>query len=176
MEERNVLKEQQQIAFRCFVKDTEKLIKALNSGYSLNELSTDCTVVCGYENCTDGYESGVCNMNRWIHLLLEAAEEELIPTSIITFLEYIYEPVNPHKTFISRLKHIGLRFLFLDFECVKSKIIEDLTDGFCLHNIIMDSESFEDAKSLHGWATFLAKAEVQNLIPGGDLLDFLNFI
>lgn len=174
-----IRKEQQQIAFRCFVRDTQKLICALQSGKSLEDLSKNCEAVCGH-TCTDGYESEICNMNRWIKLLQKAEEKELVKThNLIKFLNFIIcDKINPFL--IATLKKAFLACTtFQDFSVAKSHITQELANGSTIFNLILQVEDDlddHDSAYLYNWLQILKEADEQDIIPGGSVRDFLNFI
>ena len=168
------INKQQEIAFRCFVKETEKLIQALKSGYKLEELAKDCSIICGH-TCTDGYESEICNMNRWIRLLMTVEEDEILPSDIVTFLEYIIFKHSRKRSFSYICKHYWLRIsFFADFEHTKRTVATDLLYGFTIKasiNYYLDRNAL-----IYQWGCILQEAMEQNIIPGNNLYDFLNFI
>lgn len=162
--------EQQEIAFRDFVRNIEKLIKILKDGHSLSELSEDCTKVCE-SDCIGEF----CNMNRWILLLCEAEKNELIPYSSIAFLEYLVEAKRSKRW--PRLKRWFFGIIFEDFEIAKTKIIYELSLGFSLPIIYaITREDGSKDSTLFGWLHILMEAESFKIIPGDNLLNFLRFI
>lgn len=169
------IKEPQQVAFRKFIENAEKLLAALQSGKYVDQIARDCKEVCNNScNCND------CKIHGWLSLLIEARNKELFPCDTTTFVEYIIATKSSSKTFFSVINHYLLKFtLMADFEMVKSKIIEELEYGFSINCIINELETFEDDSEtimMKGWLNILSTAVVQKLIPCEDLKDFLKFI
>lgn len=171
---KKINKQQQEIAFRCFVTDTKKLLKTLKSGYQLEEVVKDCSVIYGH-NCTDGYESEICNMNRWIRLLMTADEDDILPSDVVSFLEYIIFKYSKKRSFSCICKHYLLRIsFFASFELAKRTIATDLLYGFTVKGLL---KYYSDKNVLvYKWLCLLQEAIKQEIIPGNNLLDFLNFI
>ena len=84
-----IQKQQQEIALRSFIKNSHKVIQALESGITLDDLVSNCESVCCH-SCTNGYESEICNVKEWLKLLKQAEEKKIIPGgNLIDFLKLI---------------------------------------------------------------------------------------
>lgn len=166
--------EQQELSFCNFVRNVEKLIKCLEKEYTPYSLEDNCELVCCH-SCTDGYESEICNMHKWIPLLIKA--KPLIPDeNLVTFLTYLISGNGRRfaKIYMSRLHRIFLRLFhisYCNFEFAKSDILAHLESG-------KGFIDFKDEPKTYAalWADILWEAESLDIIPGGNVVDFLNFI
>ena len=161
-------------AYRSFVKNTEKLIKNLKMGFTLDALENKCELICE-NNCTNDSGFKVCNVRTWITLLNNS--KSLIPEDdVIKFLTYIISgngkifAEEPQSTLYRWSIH-KCNVSYKNFEKAKASIIEHLSSG-------KDFIDFEDAQNSYAnlLLDFLWEAHSLNIIPGGNIVDFLKFI
>lgn len=165
--------EERHEAYRSFVKNTEKLIKSLKIGFILDTLENKCQFICN-DNC-DGSSSKVCNIHTWVTLLNNS--KSLIPDDdVIKFLTYIISgngkgfAEEPQSTLYRWALHT-CNVSYRNFEKAKASIIEHFSSG-------KDFIDFEDAQNPYAnlLLDFLWEAHSLGIIPGENVIDFLNFI
>lgn len=169
----SVVQEDHNKAYRNFVKNTEKLIKSLKIGCSLNYLANNCEFICD-DNC-DGSSSKVCNIRTWVKILNNS--KSLIPDDdVIKFLTYIISgngrifAEEPQSTLYRWALHT-CNVSYRNFEKAKASIIEHLSNG-------KEFIDFEDKENPYAnlLSDFLWEADSLDIIPGGNIVDFLTFI
>lgn len=156
-----------------FTEGIETLITSLENGKSLEDLLQNCEALCGH-SCTNDYMKGTCPKKAWLFFLAEAERENIIPSSVLTFLKYIN--FKHSKTLSGTITHLFLHFtVFFQLESVKSMIIDDLECGYSLNSIMKDYSSI-GYDSMCRWLSILKRACDAGLIPNDDVLSFLTYI
>jgi hypothetical protein len=172
--------EQQQIAYRCFISNTQQVLSALNKGISLADLATSCEQVCCHA-CTNGSDPEICNVNKWIGILIAIDKAMVLPTRIDAFLDYIILQHTKKTSMLDKFKKwVLFNTAFYRYEVAKKKIIQHMEMGYGIEELIDDFSSIFDSDDyfsyIRNWLPILQKAENARIIPGGNLLEFLKFI
>jgi hypothetical protein len=172
--------EQQQIAYRCFISNTQHVLRALNKDISLIDLATSCTPVCCHI-CTNNYGFKTCNVDKWIHILIEIDNACVLSTRINAFLDYILLQHSERLSLSKKIQKVVLfNTSFYQYEIAKDKIIKLLESGYDIEGLLNNLNSIKDSDDsfsyIRNWLPILKKAKDEDIIPGGNLLEFLKFI
>jgi hypothetical protein len=180
----NAVLEQQQISYRVFLTHLQQISQThKKENKSLSELSKSCESICCH-NCTDGYESEICNVRRWLTLLDEIEHSGLLTTRIDVFIDYIILKHTSNLSSVDKAKKgILSKKVFGEYENTKQEILVLLLSSNRKElSHVIDNE-FDlnfvyngDCTYLRKWINIFKKAEDDKIIPGGNLIDFLQFI
>jgi hypothetical protein len=175
---------EQRKSYKFFTKSAGNVLKELENGRTLQDLANGCGVICGH-TCSDGYESEICNVNRWINLLISFDCSGVLSTRIDVFIKYVLSGISKNDLELAeQTKEFELSQTdFGEYEKSIQTIIHLLVEeSYSLPQIIgnytnMLSQPFNTPDAwVYNVAVLLERALVAKIIPGDNLVDFLRFL